>query len=126
MKIFLIIPLVALFAGSCVSPAAKMPEVSLGSISAESQNQADAYYHFMNGGMLEQEGALDPALKEYETAFRLDPRSADIALALASLFLRRGKADDAALYAQKAVDLDPDNTEALMLLAGINSGKKKF
>jgi hypothetical protein len=52
MKILLLLPLLALGAASCLAPAVKMPEVSSGSISDTSQQQADAYLHFMNGSML--------------------------------------------------------------------------
>jgi len=62
-----------------------MPEVTAGSISKGAEDQADAYLHFMNGSMQEQEGDLDGAMKEYETAFRLDPGSAEVAHALAFL-----------------------------------------
>src|SRR5512136_1730587 len=126
MKLRHLLPLLALGAASCLAPAAKMPEVSPGSISNATQQQADAYLHFMKGSMKEQEGNLDGAMKEYETAFRLDPGSAEVAHALAALSLHRGKSEDAMAYAQKAMALDPKRTETLMLLAGINSGRKKY
>src|SRR5512137_2286617 len=126
MKRSLFLLSIALLTAACVAPAAKMPDSAPGSMSKAAGDQADAYLHFMNGSMLEQEGSLDAAMKEYETAFRLDPGSAEVAHALASLSMHRGKAEDAAAYAQKALTLDPEQTETLMLLAGINSGRKKY
>src|SRR5512146_1822368 len=94
--------LFALTIAACAPLSPKMPEVTLGRISPDEQKQADAYYHFMNGSLREQEGDLDRAMAEYETAFKLDPGSADVAGALASLSLHRGRTEDAQRYAQKA------------------------
>src|SRR5512137_1821079 len=126
MKRSLFLLSIALLTAACVAPAAKMPDSAPGSMSKAAGDQADAYLHFMNGSMLEQEGSLDAAMKEYEAAFRLDPGSAEVAHALASLSLHRGKIEDAVSYAQMAVTIDPKRTETLMLLAGINSGRKKY
>jgi tetratricopeptide (TPR) repeat protein len=121
-----IVTLLVLVALNGAAGAATMPDVRKGTISPESKAQAEAYFRFMRGQLLEHEGEFDDALREYEKAFRLDPRSADIAIALSSLSLRLGKLDQALDYARKAVEQDPKKTQALLALAGIYAGRKQY
>jgi tetratricopeptide (TPR) repeat protein len=112
------------FAVSCATVHARMPETMTGSVGPDVRMQADAYYHFIIASTLEQEGKFDAAINEYR--HRMDPNSAEIALSLASLSLRKGELDRAERYAQKAAELQPGKTQPLMLLAGISAGRKKY
>ena len=85
MKNTIVITVLMILTASCATMPAKMSEVTVRSMSAEDRAQANAYYHFMVGNLLEQDGEFDEAMKEYETAYGLDPHSAEIALSLVLL-----------------------------------------
>src|SRR3989304_10431345 len=121
---FMLAPLLLMV--SCASSSARMPDVKEGDVSSDEKVQAEAYYHFMAGQRKDREGEFDAAVNEYEKAFRLDPRSAEVALSLSSLYIRGGGVEDAVVFAQKAAELAPDKTRALLLLAGIYSGRKRY
>jgi tetratricopeptide (TPR) repeat protein len=104
---------------ACAPVADRVPSVLTGKAGPEVLGKADADAHFIAGQLLEQEGRLDDALREYQDAERADPASAEIALALSSISIRREQLDQAAVYAQKAARLSPDKTKPLMLLASI-------
>ena len=121
-----ILLLLAITLTACASTAGRMPQVTLNSMDAASRARADAYYHFLLGNLLEQDGQMDQALAEYRAADRDDPGSPDIAMALASLTLRKGNPDEAILHARRAVELEPGRTSALLMLANIYTNKKKY
>jgi tetratricopeptide (TPR) repeat protein len=67
--------------------------------------------------MLARTGSLDEALKLAEAARELDKRNAD-ALALGALInFKREKGEEAVAEAQKALEIDPANSGALIVLA---------
>src|SRR5512140_1503247 len=72
-----------LFSASCAAMPARMPETMTERPNSADRKQADAYYHFMVGTILEQDGNFDKAMSEYEEAFALDPKSSETALSLA-------------------------------------------
>ncbi|HXY61787.1 MAG TPA: hypothetical protein VEJ22_02530, partial [Nitrospirota bacterium] len=126
MNKFAFLALLIMVSTACATLPTGTQEEKVETVSPDVQAKADADYHFMVGSILEQDGHFDAAQKEYEQAYRLDSSSAEIALSLAALSLRKGHLDQATLYAQKAAELQPDRTQTLMLLAGIYTGVKKY
>jgi tetratricopeptide (TPR) repeat protein len=88
---------------------------------------AEAYYLFLQGRHLEMSGDAEAAIKAYEEAARLDPKSAEIPAELAALYSRQNQASAAIASAEKALQLDPQNLEAHrvigMVLAALSQGE---
>src|SRR5512147_2064870 len=123
----IIATMVLLMAAACAtSSSGTMTDLAFQNVTREDRSQADAYYHFMLGDLLEQEGDYDNALKEYQAAAELDPRSAEIMLGLSSTQLHKGRIDLATEYAKKAAELAPDKTDALLMLGSIYTSRRKY
>ena len=56
---------------------------------------AEAYHHFTNAVIYEQEGLFDDAVSSYEEALAYEPMSYDIRMALGELFMRLKRPEDA-------------------------------
>ncbi len=56
---------------------------------------AEAYHHFTNAVIYEQEGLFDEAVSSYEEALAYEPMSLDIRMALGELFARLKRPEDA-------------------------------
>src|SRR5208337_2318811 len=83
MKKTVAVVALVLCAFSCTTLPARMPETMMGKERPADRDQAAAYYHFMVGNLLEQESDYNGAQKEFEKAYSLDPKSAEISLSLA-------------------------------------------
>lgn len=86
-------------AAMVVGCAAK--EQSVDSLTAQLQPQSrkeihpEAYHHFTNAVIMEQEGDFERAIQQYELALSYDPLSYDIRLALGTLYLNLGRPSNA-------------------------------
>ncbi len=83
--------------------------------------KAEAYYQFMLGRHLEGEGDIDGAIKAYDEAAKLDPKSAEVVAELAGLYARENKIREAIDKAEAALAIDPDNVSAHRLLGIIDA-----
>ena len=77
---------------------------------------AEAYYQFVLGRRLSEEGDLEGAVKAFSRAMELDPTSADIPAEMAELYAREGRVRDAIEWGEKALKQDPDHTDAHRVL----------
>ena len=77
---------------------------------------ADAYFEFMLGCRLEDEGDVDAARAAFDRAMKQDPSSADIPAELAALEVRRGRTREAIEFAQAALRIRPTHSEAHRVL----------
>ena len=78
--------------------------------------KANAYFLFMRALTLEGEGDLAGAQQSFEEAARLDPGAAGIPAALAELHARQNRVGEAIAAGERALELDPDNTDAHRVL----------
>lgn len=83
---------------------------------AQTARAGGAYYEFIIGLALEMEGDTAGASAAYERAARLDPASAEIPAALATLYARQNRTADAVAAAERAVKANPSNPEANWIL----------
>ena len=68
--------------------------------------------HANLGLLLYKDGKFDEALGELEASLKIKPDQADLHLAAGRVCLELDKKDDAAVYFRKALELDPDLTNA--------------
>lgn len=78
--------------------------------------RAEAYYHFLQGTLLEATGRAEAALRAYEEALRLDPQAAGVHAAIAALHARRNQIQASIESAERAIAIDPENLEANRVL----------
>ncbi len=84
--------------------------------------EGGAYFYFISGRHFESEGDVDAAVKAYQQAAALDPRSAEIRAELAGLYARQNRQRDAMEWAEAALKLDGQNAEANRVLGIIYAG----
>lgn len=72
---------------------------------------------YERGNRLAAAGQLDAALAAFQEIRRLQPNEAEIAVAMAELYLRLNRGDDAARELNAALAAAPENPPALILLA---------
>lgn len=80
---------------------------------------AEAYYEFLRARSLEGEGEIDEAIRAYERAAALDPKSAEVRAELAGLYARQNRPKEAVAAAEGALRVDPDNGEAHWVLGTV-------
>ena len=76
---------------------------------------------FLRGQLALERDDPESALPAFETAVAADPGTAILRVRLASLYVRAGKLEKALEQCNAAVQLEPENLEALTLLGGILS-----
>ena len=101
--------------------------------SAQAASSSQAYYQFLLGRYLENEGEIDKAIKAHRQAASLDPSSAEVLAELSALFARQDRAREALETGQAALKLDPKNAEANRVLgfvyaslAGVDTGSGRL
>src|SRR5436305_14270215 len=82
---------------------------------ANSARVAEAYGQFLLARHYEDDN-VEAAIAAYKRAIALDPRAADIPAALAALYLRDNRVDEALAAAEQAVKIAPDNREGNRVL----------
>ena len=95
-------------------PAAPAPQTSAAGSPAASE--ADAYFYFLQGHMLEGSGDVDGAVDAYKKAIAAAPQSADIRAELAGVYARAGRTTDAVSAALDALKVDEKNPEGNRIL----------
>ncbi len=87
---------------------------------AEQDNRKKALEKFIDGSVSEAKGELNEAVNKYLEALQYDLQPG-ICYSLAKNYFRLNKLSSALNYSRKAVELEPDNVEYLMLLGAIYS-----
>jgi tetratricopeptide (TPR) repeat protein len=80
---------------------------------------AEAYAQFLMAHRLEDENDIDGAIAAYKRAMTLDPQASDVVAALADLYLRQNRAQDAIATGEQALKIAPANAEAHRVLGTV-------
>ena len=83
------------------------------------QDRAGALKKFLEGQNYENAGNFPAAVAAYKEAITLDPQSAELRVALGSLYLKNRNVIDAEAQAREAIKTHPDNSDGRKLLARI-------
>ena len=76
---------------------------------------------FVRGEAALQQNDMETAVAAFEQAVKADPETPMLRLRLASLYVRTGELADARAQCAEVVKRQPDNLDALSLLAGIDT-----
>jgi tetratricopeptide (TPR) repeat protein len=87
--------------------------------SSASDPTAEAYDEFLLAQRYEDDDNFDAATAAYKRAISLDPKSGDLISALANLYMRANRSNDAISTAEDALKIDPANHEAHRILGTI-------
>jgi tetratricopeptide (TPR) repeat protein len=93
--------------------------VGISSLFGAEPKRGDAYFHYMQGALLENQRKYDDAIKEYKQALQFDPDSSEILAKLAYLYVQTNRMNEAVEDAEKAIEKNPDNKEAYRMLGQI-------
>ncbi|HXG65567.1 MAG TPA: tetratricopeptide repeat protein, partial [Blastocatellia bacterium] len=85
----------------------------------QSDNRAKALTKYLEAQRLEQAGNFPGAVAAYKEAIALDPASAELRVALGSLYLKSRNIIDAEAQAREAMKLAPDNLDVRKLVARV-------
>ena len=86
---------------------------------APAEQAGGAYYEFLIGLHLESQGDSAGASTAYQRAERLDPKSSEIPAALAELYARMNRPQDAIAAGERAIKASPNNPEANWILGSL-------
>jgi tetratricopeptide (TPR) repeat protein len=93
----------------------------LGAQPIDEESRAQAYRQFMLGLHLEDEGDLDGAIDALRGAAALDPGSGEPLAALAELYSRSSRPEEAMAAARSAIEREPGNLTARRILGLIHA-----
>jgi tetratricopeptide (TPR) repeat protein len=96
------------------------PIQTLKSTKTESKQEKihkDAMAWFMSGRLKQSESRFAEALSDYQMAIKLDPNAVEVYRALVPLAFALSDTDNGLKYAQKAIELDPQDLDILRMLA---------
>jgi len=82
--------------------------------------EAPAEYDYLVGRQLELDGELEESLAAYQRALAKDPSSALLYRKVAEMLARAGRPDEAVPYAQRALELDPDDADVRVFLGTLH------
>jgi tetratricopeptide (TPR) repeat protein len=85
--------------------------------SKEEKVHKDAMAWFMSGRLKESESRFAEALSDYQMAIKLDPNAVEVYRALVPLAFALSETEKGLQYAQKAIELDPQDLNILRMLA---------
>lgn len=88
--------------------------------------QTKADFHFAHGEALSLEGEYIAAVDQFKTALTYDQKAPNLRLRLAKEYVRVGLVSEALKEVQSVVKIDPKNTEALVLEAGLYSSLRLY
>ena len=97
----------------CASRSASMREIENDYREQEKKVAMDL---FVEGKVSESQENYGKAIAAYYEALQYDPQSVEITTALTQAFIMSSKYRSALIFGRRAVDIAPDNKEALMLL----------
>jgi len=89
-------------------------------------NQELALNHFMQGEFLMNQGNYALAILEFQDAIELDPNAATIHISIADGYRRLGKVKRAEDHLEIALDLDPEEQEALEMQGQLFLAQKRY
>ena len=89
-------------------------------------NQELALNHFMQGEFLMNQGNYALAILEFQDAIELDPNAATIHISIADGYRRLGKVKRAENHLEIALDLDPEEQEALEMQGQLFLVQKRY
>jgi len=92
-----------------------------GTPAVEIPDDAKAMSAFLKAEVAMNEGDRSEALSEYEQAVKYDPNSAELRVQLATMYVRSGRLKEALEQVNHAIAEKPNDPDALLLAAGINS-----
>jgi Flp pilus assembly protein TadD len=92
---------------------------------AASLNPKNAEPHLSSAALLQKQGNLDAASKEYQTATELDPKSQEALAGLVNLYVSQKKYADAETALRKLLAADPQNTNARVQLGRVLEAEGK-
>jgi tetratricopeptide (TPR) repeat protein len=81
--------------------------------------KAEAYYQFVLGRRLADQGDVDGAIAAFTRAIKSDPASAEPLAELAELYARQSRVREAIESAEAAIKISPDHSEAHGILGSI-------
>jgi tetratricopeptide (TPR) repeat protein len=89
-------------------------------------DRAKAYYHFLLGRYLENEGDVRGAVAALREAASRDPASAEIRAELAALHARQDQVAEATKWGQAALAIEPANVEAHRVLGFVAASQVRL
>lgn len=89
------------------------------SIKGETEFKTNAYLHFVKGLLLEREGRLEEALKEYAETVKIDPEASYVHRSLSTLNVKIGNLDAALEAVERLKKLDDNNADTYFLAGSI-------
>ncbi|HMS83107.1 MAG TPA: tetratricopeptide repeat protein [Nitrospira sp.] len=87
--------------------------------------ESDATYHFMMGHQAELSQDIETALKEYQAALKIDPKSREVQSRLAAIYFALGDFPQAVRYAEEVGEGTGQEPQVLTQMAGILAGAGK-
>ena len=86
---------------------------------SEFEDSEIALHHFMQGEFLMNQGNYSLAILEFQDAIDLDPNASTIHVSIAEAYLKLGKIKRSKSHLEIAIDLNPEENEALEILGDI-------
>ena len=83
----------------------------------EEKKHEEAVSWFMSGRLKQAESRFSEALSDYQMAVKIDPNAVEAYRALVPLAFALNETEKGLQYAQKAIELDPQDLEILRMLA---------
>ena len=80
---------------------------------SEFEDSELALHHFMQGEFLMNQGNYSLAILEFQDAIDLDPNASTIHVSIADAYLKLGKVKRSISHLEIAIDLNPEEYEAL-------------
>jgi tetratricopeptide (TPR) repeat protein len=88
-------------------------------ISDATARRGEAYYHLMQAQQALRAGRVLEVLRQVREATSLEPESADLHAQSAGLLLQLGQRSEAERIAKRALEIDPDNRDSILVLADL-------
>jgi tetratricopeptide (TPR) repeat protein len=82
-------------------------------------DRAQIYFFFANAKLLESQGQFERGVEELKKALALQPNSSFLFSSIADMYQRNRRPTEAADYAEKAVQADPNNADPHRLLSRV-------
>ena len=83
----------------------------------------NAEAHYLRGVILQRRGEADAAISAFQSAVSWNPRLIDAHVALGRLYLSRGDRAQALAHSKQALEIDPQNRDAVALRQQIETGR---